>query len=244
MIFIVSDLHAYQEKWLEQIHPVLRQGDTVIVAGDFGFGFWNGRFFSEETFYDWIAEQPYSVLVVDGNHERFDKLVAYPSCEAYGAKAQKIRDNIYHLCRGEIYSIEGISVFVFGGGYSPDRAKKTPGVSWFPQEMPSEDEYCYALKNLEQHGNTVDYIVTHTCPNKTVKHLASCCGYGIREVSKEHPMQVFLDTVVNTVTYRHYYFGHFHIDRELQRNQTAVFNCMRELETGKVVRQWKTYERF
>lgn len=244
MVYVVADLHAYQEKWLEQIHPVLRQGDTVIVAGDFGFGFWNGRFFSEETFYDWIAEQPYSVLVVDGNHERFDKLAAYPACEAYGTKAQKIRDNIYHLCRGEIYSIGGNKVFVFGGAYSADRERRIQGVSWFPKEMPSEEEYLFASSNLERHGNQVDFIVTHTCPYETVKYLSTFREYGVQCVPEERPIQAFLDWVAQAVSYREWFFGHFHLDRELWRNQTAVFNCMRELETGKIVRQWKTYERF
>lgn len=36
----------------------------------------------------------------------------------------------------------------------------------------------------------------------------------------------------------HWYFGHFHVDLELWRNQTAVLSCVRELETGRIVRQW------
>lgn len=242
MIYVVADLHAYQEKWLQQIHPVLKQGDIALVAGDYGFGFWNGRYFSEETFYDWISEQPYSVLVVDGNHEQFGKLAAYPYCEIYGAKAQKIRDNIYHLCRGEIYDVLGRSVFVFGGGYSLDRARRIPGVSWFPQEMPSEEEYSLAISNLGQHRNAVDFIITHSCPLETVQYLSSYGTFGITGAVEEQPLQTFLDYVAHSVEYQRWYFGHFHVDRELWRNQTAIFNCMRELSTGKIVRRWVAYE--
>jgi hypothetical protein len=41
--------------------------------------------------------------------------------------------------RGEVYNIEGNSIFVMGGGYSLDKDFRTEGVSWWPQEMPSEE---------------------------------------------------------------------------------------------------------
>lgn len=42
MIYVTGDTHGLQRKWTEQIEPVLRVGDTVIVCGDFGVGFWGG----------------------------------------------------------------------------------------------------------------------------------------------------------------------------------------------------------
>ncbi|WP_299348041.1 hypothetical protein, partial [uncultured Catenibacterium sp.] len=42
--------------------------------------------------------------------------------------------------------------------------------------------------------------------------------------------------------YTHWYFGHFHVDKELWRNQTAVFNTLYELESHHIMRQWNTYE--
>lgn len=50
MIYITGDTHGNQYKWVEQIEPVLSPSDTLIVTGDFGVGFWNGRYWSEETF--------------------------------------------------------------------------------------------------------------------------------------------------------------------------------------------------
>lgn len=66
--------------------------------------------------------------------------------------------------RGEVYCIEGNTIFVMGGGYSIDKYRRTEGVSWWPQEMPSEEEYHNAIMNLEKVGNHVDYIITHTAP--------------------------------------------------------------------------------
>lgn len=43
--------------------------------------------------------------------------------------------------------------------------------------------------------------------------------------------------------YRRWYFGHLHTDQELWwRGQAAVFDALRELDSGKVVRQWSRYE--
>ena len=35
MIYITGDTHGNQFKWLEQIDPVLKEGDIIIVCGDF-----------------------------------------------------------------------------------------------------------------------------------------------------------------------------------------------------------------
>ena len=74
MIYITGDTHGNQYKWVEQIESVISPADIILVCGDFGVGFWNGRYWSEETFYDFLSEQKYTVLFIDGNHENFDKL--------------------------------------------------------------------------------------------------------------------------------------------------------------------------
>ena len=63
MLYITGDTHGNQLKWLEQIHPALSPGDGVIVAGDFGYGFWSGPLGSEDAIYDWLAAQPYAVFL-------------------------------------------------------------------------------------------------------------------------------------------------------------------------------------
>ena len=245
MLYITGDLHGYDRKWVEQIHPVLRAGDMLFVAGDFGIGLFRGELLSEETFYDWIEQQTYTVLVVDGNHENFDQLAAYPVQDWCGGKVHRIRENLLHLMRGEVYTIAGKTFFVMGGGYSLDKAFREEGVDWWPQELPSTAEYDNAVAHLKQCDGYVDYIITHTCPAETVLYLASLDPYTIRkDVVEEMQLTSFLDYVHFKTRYQRYYFGHFHMDAELWRGQTVLFNCVRELESGKVVRSWDTYEGF
>lgn len=192
MIYITGDTHGNQYKWVEQIESVISPADIIIVCGDFGVGFWNGRYWSEETFYDFLSEQKYTVLFIDGNHENFDKLYSYPIETWCGGRVHKIRQNVIHLMRGEVYCIEDISIFVMGGGYSIDKYLRTEGVSWWSQEMPSEEEYNNALENLKRINYTVDYIITHTAPSETVYYLSTLRSLGIKnDVVQEQQLTIF-----------------------------------------------------
>lgn len=77
MINITRDIHGNQYKWVEHVETVL-SSDIILVCGDFGVGFWNGRYRSEETFYDFLSEQKYTALFIDGNYKNFDKMNSYP----------------------------------------------------------------------------------------------------------------------------------------------------------------------
>ena len=72
----------------------------------------------------------------------------YPEEIWNGGRVHRIRPNILHLMRGQ--------VFTMGGGYSIDAAMRIPGRSWWPEEMPSDDEYAEAWTNLAAHGNKID----------------------------------------------------------------------------------------
>lgn len=246
MLYITGDTHGCIRKWKEQIHPVLKAEDTIIVAGDFGVGGWKDEedaSVTEEQFYDWISKQPYSVLFVDGNHENFDKLYAYPVEMWMGGNVHKLRPNLIHLMRGEVYEIDGKKIFTFGGGYSIDKAWRVEGRSWWPQEMPSEKEYENARRNLEKNNDSVDYIITHTTCAQTVHYMAARTYMRIKtNITEEMPLTAFLETTRINTRYRGWYFGHFHMDMTLWKNQFVVFNSMRELESGKIVREWCTYE--
>lgn len=235
MIYVTGDTHGDQILWDACIHPILKQQDIMIVAGDFGVGFFGGRYWSEQVFYDYLAKQPYTVLFCDGNHENFQQLMSYPVITWNGGRVHCIRPNVLHLMRGEVYMLEGKRLFVLGGGYSLDKNTRIPGYSWWPEEMPSQDEYEHARRTLAQYQNNIDFILTHTCPSETVSYMATL-GLGIRtDVTEEYPLTAFLEYIRTAVRYKKWYFGHFHIDRALWRNQYALFHAVRELESGEMI---------
>ncbi len=236
MIYVTGDIHGNQKLWDMTVTPFLQPGDIVIVSGDFGIGFFDEKYRSEEMFFDHIAEQKYRVLFIDGNHENFEKLNSYEISEWNGGHVHVIRDNLIHLMRGEVFFIEGKKMFVMGGGYSIDRTLRVESKSWWPDEMPSEAEYDRATDNLKKCGYQVNYILTHTAPNDTVTYLSRIRSDIEDRYIEEARLKEFLSWIENDSTYEKWYFGHFHTDAELWKNQYVVLNAMRELHTGDVVR--------
>ena len=244
MIYVTGDTHAKQNNWKTEIHPVLSENDIIIVAGDFGLGFWGNRYISEEFFFDWLENQSYTVLFVDGNHENFDKLNSYSVEEWMGGKVHRIRKNIIHLMRGEIYSIEDITLFTFGGGFSLDSYRRAPGIDWWPDdEMPTGEEYKNAENNLSKAESCVDFIITHTAPYESIYYLSTNGNLGIKKlVPEELPLTSFFDILQKNVSYTHWYFGHMHVNEEIWRKQTAIASAIRELKSGNLIKQWQQKE--
>lgn len=236
MICVTGDTHGNRELWYDCINNSLNDGDTIIILGDFGFSFFDGMSLTEGEFYDYLTEKNYTVLFIDGNHENFDKLNAYPIDYWNGGRVHYIRKNVIHLMRGEIYDIDGKKVFCFGGGYSMDRDYRVPGKTWWPQEMPNDEEYKNATRNLVNCDFNVDYVLSHTAPADTVEYL-SRSNLGIKNIAiEELQLTGYLQWIVDKTKYSKWYFGHFHIDAELWKDQYAVLNGIRELHSGKLIR--------
>lgn len=210
MIYITGDTHGERDKINNlEIQLELTENDYLIIAGDFGFIFNNN--YLEELILNELSTKPFKILFVDGNHECFPAIFRYPEEMWNGGKVHKIRENIYHLMRGQVFEIEGKKIFTMGGAYSIDRYNRKLNLSWWESELPSLKEMEEAKKNLALHDYKVDYIITHTVPS-SVKWLM---GY---EVSQEHEEDAdftdFLDEEVRLkVSYKKWFAGHFHINK-------------------------------
>lgn len=233
MIYITGDTHGEAERFA-QLHEQykLTEADMLIVAGDFGCIF--GLGWRDEHKLDTLAALPYTILFLDGNHECFPKIFSYPEEMWNGGKIHRIRPNIIHLMRGQVYDLDGITVFTMGGGYSIDQALRIPGRSWWPEEMPSDAEYDEAWENLHRHGDAVDVIISHAAPEETMQMFEQS-GVISHRFLQEGSLNVFLENVRQTIKHRHYYFGHMHLDKRLFRSQTALFYDVYDLRTGRKV---------
>lgn len=190
-----------------------KENDYLIVLGDCGV-LWDGGE-SDKEVQNIFNNLPVTVLYVDGNHENFDLINEYPESEWHGGRVHMISDSIYHLMRGQVFDIDGMTFFTFGGGNSIDKAWRTPGVSWWAEEMPSDYEYEEGNRNLERVDNKVDYILTHTCPTEVIYSIVDYYKEG------EEELQQYLQRVADRVEFEGWYFGHFHIDEDLEN-----FHCL------------------
>lgn len=216
MIYITGDTHGIIEEFEKRGllgDSLLKAGDYLIVAGDFGFIFRTKgtmSYLDEQMDMEKLKKLPYTILFVDGNHENFFRLYNhYPTEMWNGGRIHRIAPNIIHLMRGQVYEIEGKRIFTMGGGYSRDKASRIEGDSWWREEMPSNGEYREATASLKDVNMQVDVIVTHTAPRKVI--------LGMLRSPDEHELELtgFFDWLMDEVTYDRWYFGHWHTDSDL-----------------------------
>lgn len=224
-LYITGDTHGERGRWRNPEYGIegrLGEGDTIIVCGDFKYIFDNEQREAEEAFLDELSEKPYQILFCDGNHENFPRLYAYPEETWNGGRVHRVRKNILHLMRGQVFKIGGKSIFVMGGGHSfGDNPPLIAGKTWWEEETPSAEEYREAKRSLERCNYKVDIILTHTAPFETM-HLAAP-EYEADELNH------FLDWIRKHVSYRRWYMGHLHMDQDLWDRQTVLWHEVREI---------------
>jgi len=215
-VLITGDTHGDFSRF-QNIDPLgIDRDDVVIIAGDFG-GIWDQEETARERLLlDRVRERPWTTAFVCGNHENFDRLDTLPVEEKWGGKVGRVNESIFHLKRGEIYTIGGQKIFCFGGAASIDKMWRTEGVSWWPQEIPSVAEMDYALENLEKHGNKVDLVITHTMPHEAVQEFEesglSPQGFEAMALKMHEPTPKFLSEILDRVDFGAWFCGHFHVD--------------------------------
>lgn len=249
MIYITGDTHSDVSRFSTTEFPeqmLMSKNDYVIVCGDFGL-VWNGSK-RENYLLDWLENKPFTTLFVSGNHENFDMLKTYPVEEWHGGKVQFIRPSIIHLMRGQVFEdVGGKRIFAMGGAASHDikdgildpndpefhekrkyldriyAMYRVLGVSWWPEEMPSEEEYAEAEKNLNACGRSVDLIVTHCAPSSIVDVI----GSGFYQHDK---LTDYFEQLKNNCDYKDWFFGHYHENRPIGRKFFMLYEKIIKLD--------------
>ena len=229
MIWLTGDTHYHIDmgklsgkNWPEG--KSLKKTDYLIVCGDFGLLWTNEPDKTEIWWTKWLDERSWTTLFVDGNHENHIRLNHLDTKEMFGGKVGVVSDSIFHLKRGEIYEIEGCRFFCFGGAESIDKIFRTPGESWWPEEIPTKAEQDYGLDKLQEYRNEVDFIIAHTCPLHYLKLLDNRYGIKANDTTCK-----YLDHIRKTVKFKKGYSGHFHINHDFG-NWHLLYNNIVELE--------------
>ena len=241
MIYVTGDCHGNFRRFQSEYFPEqanMTKDDTVIITGDFG-GVWFGDSRDDETL-DWLESLPFTVAFVDGNHENFDALAACLTEEWHSGKIQCIRPHVLHLMRGQVYELEGYRFFTMGGAKSHDiedgilepdapdferrltmlqrkpRARyRINHISWWAQELPSDEEYAEARRNLDAVGWQVDYIITHCAPT-------SIALMGSRHNEADR-LTDFLQDVQKRAKYHYWLFGHYHDNKAVDEKHILLW---------------------
>ncbi len=226
MIYITGDIHGDTERLSKTELSMLDAGDTLIVCGDFGF-IWNGDV-KENQFLNYLEKRKYNICFVDGTHENFQLMNTYPVVMWNSGRVHKIRSNVFHLMRGQIYEIEQKKIFTMGGGEDPELELSEEEEFSERKEIPSTQEMLFGVSNLEKHGYNVDYIITHEPPAKIRDFLLLSKNKTLRVTA----LGAYLDELSQQTTYKKWFFGSMHTDKFISENLIAIFRNIVAVENA------------
>lgn len=229
MIYATGDTHGMIDTWKldAECFPKIKnltRDDYIIVCGDFG-ALWSEKF--RDKYLGYWKNKTCNILFCDGNHENFDMLNEYKVENWHGGKIHKIEDNVIHLMRGQVYTIDDKTFFVFGGGTSIDKDMRIERLSWWPEELASYKEIDEALANLNTYNNKVDYVITHAAPRTLVKSKM------FPKSNIECPVEAFLDEIYKRVEFKQWFCGHYHMDKSFRDWHIQVlYNYVIRIDKG------------
>ena len=231
-IYITGDIHGDASRLSTDIFPEQKEmtkKDYVILLGDVGLVWdYKGESKIEKWWLDFLENKSFTTLFIDGNHENFDRLNAYPTEKWNGGNVNFIRPSVIHLKRGQVFNLQGKKFFTFGGAKSHDirdgilepddpRIKKWKydynklfrinSVSWWKEELPSQEEMDEGVLNLQKENDKVDYILTHCPPTSVLKQMDN--NYD------SDCLTDYLQTIKENIEYKKWLFGHMHINQNI-----------------------------
>lgn len=218
MIFVTGDIHGDITRFKAAAKAHIKKKDVLFVCGDFGF-LWEGTN-AEYKKIKWIGKRRYKTIFVDGYNENHSLINDAPLTEIFGGKARQLSGNLYCANRGEIFDIDGVRVFAFGGTDSlPNDEGKVNDIF----SVPTANEMQTASENLAKYDDTVDLIITHDVPAR----LKNFIDMESHEITNLH---TFLEDICQTVKFKQWYFGKYHSNKKIPPCYNMIFTAVTKYE--------------
>ncbi len=220
-VFITGDKHGTFNPLFGFVEKVrLNEEDILIIAGDAGY-VWKAD-------YKYTVESlqqifPGTVAFIDGNHENHAVLNGMKISLWNGGRVHRAAERVYHLMRGEIYSIYGDNYFTFGGARSVDKDRREEGISWWREEEPDAGEMEYGRKQLAANLEKIDYVITHETPLFARAFISRT-----KTIDSDYHLPSELDSWYKMISesprLKKWYFGHMHVDQLINPRVRAIHN--------------------
>lgn len=256
MIYITGDTHAEPQRFTGEAFPEqeeMTKDDYVIVCGDFGF-LWNkGESPEEKKILDWLEGRSFTTLFVDGNHENFNRLNALPVEEWHGGKVHKAREHVIHLVRGEMFEVDGVSIFSFGGARShdidglatPEQLKKDYTAGILQEKDPRLREKKKLLDDTGRHARIenktwwraempteeemqhgLETLEKHGWKTDfVISHDGPASSVALLSggYCKPDPLTMYFEGIRAKLNYRKWFFGHHHMDYQINVQDIVLY---------------------
>ena len=258
-VYVTGDCHGDFRRLNTTCFPeqkTMTKNDVVIICGDFG-GVWahdplakgSGGWKEEQHNLDWLESCRMTTVFCDGNHENFDRLEQFPVEEWHGGLVHVIRPHVLHLMRGQVYTLEGEKIFVFGGAGSHDighgiidpdqdpdwkqtagRMQKQgiwdfriKGWSWWPQESFRYMDPDQIRRQKEEAIRNLDrcgWQVRYVISHELPESALHILKKG-EYAADEHSQ--FLEEIRQRLQYFRWFAGHYHMNRQVTERDAVLY---------------------
>ena len=221
--FLKGDIHGNLFEIIDFINRFnLGKNDNIIILGDCGIAWRKDKKDLAQNIKLWNeCGNGVKLYFIDGNHENFNILNSLPIENNMG----KIADNIYHLRRGQVYEFENKKILVCGGADSIDKYRRIENFTWWKEETISQE----TIDDIP--AGHYDYVLTHCCPRSIFEknRIYLSTLQFLDENKINHSSEDMLEQLKNKIIFDHWFFAHYHINRNLDEKFTCLFEDVREV---------------
>ena len=217
MVYITGDMHGDLERLYDKEFRKLKRGDILIVCGDFGYIFDGSK--QEKEVINFFAKRKFVTAFVEGTHDNLNTISRARETVWKGGKVHRIKGNLLHLMRGQVFTIDGNRYFTFGGGESTDKDMRVAQGFWWREEEPTPAEMADGARALDEVGCRVDYIITHEPPSRVKSAMLLRRG----DSDNVNKLNGYFEEIGRSCDYRRWYFGSLHEDKVVTEHHTCVF---------------------
>lgn len=228
MTYITGDKHGrfdFLPYWCEEMKT--SKSDILIILGDTGLNYFKDN--RDDQLKESISKCPITLFCIRGNHEERPCNVLSYRQELFHLGVVFVEDkypNIKFAEDGSIFSFDGSLVLAIGGAYSVDKQYRLDNhFKWFESEQLNELEMTRIAAEVK--GMSFDYVLTHTCPI-SMQPTYLFLGW-VEQSTVDNSMEKWLEEVKNSISYKKWYFGHYHDDRKLWGNSKIMFGEITKL---------------
>lgn len=209
-ILLIGDQHCMFHDAVRNLDKAVElEAELVIFLGDFGFTWDEKEISIFRRLEDAVAERGLTAYWLDGNHENFDLLEEVwgytpDGASDLGLQPSPMSANISYLPRGTRFELDGVKFMAFGGAVSVDRKWRTEGLSWWAQELITEDQVARIT------DEPVDILLSHDvhtlAPTLAMQLMTN--NWKVDETSTRS--RQLLSQVVDKVKPQYVFHGHYH----------------------------------
>lgn len=222
-VYVRGDIHGdFNEVLTFRDKMELNRNDSLIILGDAAICWRKDRVDMRSYINKWEAYEDTPMLYfIDGNHENFDILKSLPIEDGEGI----VSKHIHWLTRGTVKEFEGKKCLCIGGADSIDKFRRTKHLSWWPDEQITDEDI--SIIDVD----TYDYVFTHCCPRSVLnEYLPLLADFVFDQNEIDHTSEDKLELVKNFISFKQWWFGHYHQNVRLNDNFMCLYDRWEVLE--------------